>query len=92
MVVETLTWWRAACCAASGAGLARSACTGTQLWLWLGTPSRTRNQSLVPDGQPHLEEEEEGEEEGDEWQEHGSVCCNHLPQFVSEAQGEILGR
>lgn len=55
--------WRAAYCAVLGAGLARSACTDTQLWLLLETLSHTRNQSPAPDGQPHLQEEEEEEEE-----------------------------
>lgn len=56
-----LTSWQATCCAVLGAGPARSACTDTQPWLWLETPSHTHNQSLAPDVQPHLEEEEEAE-------------------------------
>lgn len=60
---ETLTWWRVACCAVLGAARARSACTDTQPWLWLGTRSHTHNRSPAPDGRPHLEEEE-GESQG----------------------------
>ncbi|KAG7225404.1 hypothetical protein INR49_027393 [Caranx melampygus] len=45
--------------------LVHSACTDTQLWLWLETLSHTHNQSPAPDGRPLLEEKEEEEEEGE---------------------------
>lgn len=87
---EPLTWWRAACCVAWGAGRGRSACTGTRLWLWLETLSRTRNQNPAPGGRLHLEEGERDREGPSALSKDQQSACGLLGSGPSRAAAIFL--